>query len=161
MRKTVGITVEGILRKPSGGQVIDFGKSLYYGLSSQSVIVLLSDGIEEETEHFLAGEGLHEHIAVLYPDSIGRVLDGPDARLAQVTNSGKQYGIDIVIDPDPAVAENLILHGISCMLFCHAQYARPEWRPDYEFTPTPWESLQQQIASEAHLKATDSRLEGR
>jgi hypothetical protein len=161
MKQTTAITVEGVLRKPSSGQVIDFGKSLYYGLSLQSVIVLLSDGKKEETEHFLALEGMHEHIAVLYPDSVGRVLDGPDARLAQVVNSGRMYAIDFVVDSDPAVAELLIMNGINCLLFCHAQYARPEWRPGYEFTPTPWESLSQQIATEAHLKATDARLEGR
>lgn len=164
----VAITVEGVLRRMSGGQQIPAGIDLYYGLATRAKLVLLSEDsapdrgslIPTPLEHWLLIEGMKEHSRVLYTDVVGRALEAPAAREMQVNQARNQgYSVDLVIDPDPAVAAHLITLGYNVLLFCHAQYSVPAWRPDYRHAPVPWDVLAQRVDDEALLRATDARKE--
>lgn len=163
----VGITVEGVLRRMSGGQMIVQGIDLYYGLATRRKLVLLTEDADPGKDlgplkYWLQMEGMQEHSRIMYTDAVGRELRPADNRAMQVNlarNGG--YDIDLVIEPDPEVAAHLITLGYNVMLFCHAQYAVPSWRPGYKHTPVPWDILAQQVADEAYLRANDARKDER
>lgn len=158
MRNTVAITVEGVLRTQTGS-TIQHGKDLYYGLASQAVVVLLTDDPIKEVEHWLAIEGMREHTRVYEADVIEQYMDVPEARLHMV-NTARNAGhpISLVVDADPQVCSVLYHNGYTTLLFTHAQYALPQWRPGTVTKPTPWDELSAQIAVEAQRKADDKRL---
>lgn len=156
---SIAIVIEGVLRKVSGGQGIVSGIDLYYGLATRSKLVLVTEDPIPEVTHWLASEGMREHARIGFSDVVGKSLGLPEAResaLNTLSNSGFAP-IELVIEPDPDVAKHLITRGYNVLLFCHAQYAMPSWRPDYDHTPRPWDELAQQIADEAYLRATDTR----
>lgn len=156
---TVAITVEGVLRQPVGGQPIPLGRDLYYGMATRARLVLLSRGNEKrELEHWLTSEGMHEHATVIYTSVPELEHEESESRVLQVTrarNSG--YAVDTVVEADPDVAAALLAAGYDVLMFCHTHYSQPSWRPDYQFRVRPWDSLAEQVAHEAYLRAEEER----
>jgi hypothetical protein len=170
------LTVNGVLRRVSGGAPIPMGFSLYYGLAAQFQLILLANHSAEkdELQHWLELEGLNDHAMIIYPDSVAASTEMPQRRLSQVTFARSQrYELSMTIDPDPAVTRALFENGYTTMTFSHQDYSLPEWRPDYNLTPhsiddngimkdqlaTPWDDLQAQVAHNAYLRAQDKRTE--
>lgn len=165
---SVAFTVEGILRRPVGGQPVPAGIDLYYGMATRSKIVLLTDSPEDRDtttgmtslEWWLRLEGLSAHSQIIYADKVMQHEEPASAREMQLSHArGSGHDITLVFEPDPQVASWLITRGYTTLLFAHAQYAVPSWRPDYEHRPRPWDDLQHQMAYEAYLKASDPRRE--
>jgi hypothetical protein len=170
------LTVNGVLRRVSGGAPIPMGYSLYYGLASQFQLILLANhsSEREQLQHWLELEGLNDHAMIIYPDAVAGSVDMPERRLGQVTYARSQrFDLTMTVDPDPAVTRLLFENGYTVMTFSHQEYSLPEWRPDYDFAPweiddngidkqqlaTPWEQLSTQVAHNAWLREKDKRTE--
>jgi hypothetical protein len=170
------LTVNGVLRRVSGGAPIPTGRALYYSLAAQFQLILLANHKDEkdELQHWLELEGMNEHAIVIYPDAAAAALDMPLRRLSLVTYAHSQrYELTLVIDPDPAVTRLLFENGYTVMTYSHQEYSMPAWRPDYNVAPyeiddagiiknqlaTPWDELASQVAHNAWLRAEDKRTE--
>lgn len=159
---TYAMTVEGVLRKPVGGQPIREGLELYYGLVTRGKLILLTDELtHDELDHWLRIEGLREHSRVIWNSAM--YGQGPGTagirRVCQLNEARRQgHAAELVVEPDPAVAAELIYNGYSTLLFTHANYAVPSWRPDYQPSPTPWSKLSAMIDDNALTRAEDKRL---
>ena len=80
-------------------------------------------------------------------------------RLMQVSQISQEgYAIRLIVEPDPEVAAHLLVNGYNVLNFLHAQYALPEWLPNYTGTVQPWEELSGTVARIAKLRAEDRRV---
>lgn len=142
------IAIEGVLRKTVGGQPIPEGRRLYVSLASTGRIILMEHDIGSN-EEWLELNGCVQHDFLVHgPDTVPLVN-----RLRR-----EGYDVDLVIVPDPEEAQRLIGAGVNTMLFTHAQYSHPDWRPDTARGVQPWDSITQQVAAQARAKAADARL---
>lgn len=156
---SAAITIQGVIQKNVSSAPIPLGIALYHSLAQNFNILLLSDTEQKETDHWLSMEALTRHAAIEYNEGTRKyLLDGP-RRLAQLNSlRSRGYHIDLIIEPSPAVSASLIANGFSTMTFTHAQYAMPQWRPDYEGKPRPWIDFQEEADKLAHLKSIDNRM---
>jgi len=155
------MAVEGILRKPVGGQPIREGIDLYYGLATRAKLLLLTeqrakpDGEDTELANWLMIEGMNEHSQIIYADLIWP----PEDRVLNQVNKARASGHDVslVIESDPAVSAQLLQAGYNVLTFSHTEYAIPIWRPDYRHHASPWDDLVNRVKTEALLRAKDAR----
>jgi hypothetical protein len=158
----VAITVEGVLRKATGGSAVKEGVDLYYGLATRAKLVLLTgERAEGNTlEHWLRGEGMREHVAIMWSDVVLRGQSPGAERLAELARARMSgYVMELVIEPDPAVSRRLIIAGYNTLTFTHARYSVPAWRPDAKVAVRPWDELAAQVERESYLRVNDPRRE--
>lgn len=156
-RSTVVITIPGVMMKLVTAAPIPEGILLYKGLLEVSNVLLVTDDNKETTDHWLRLENLTKHGTVLYGTGFPQEETRRVAQVNQLRSRG--FTIDMVIEPDPAVAANLIRSGFTVCNFLHRAYAFPSWRPDYEGEGRKWEEIERQVAADALMKAQDKRLE--
>lgn len=156
---SVAIAVEGVLQKSTSSAPVPVGIALYHSLKSNFNILLYSDQDRKTLDYWLSLEALREHAAAEYNEN-GRVFQSQvDRKIAQV-NSLRQrgYNIDLVIEPEPVASAWLLKNGYTVLTFTHAQYALPQWRPDYTEHRKPWSDLEEETRKAAELRAVDERL---
>lgn len=160
MKSTAAIVVDGVLRKPVGGTPIPAGVALYHALCAAFNVVLVIDGSaadEEELQHFLDTEMLTTHGLIAY--GIRADLDAPRTRVMQAGRLRQAgYALDLIVEPDPVVSAYLFNAGNNVLHFMHAQYARPDWRPDAESGQRNWADLVREETRAAQLRAEDNRI---
>lgn len=150
---TAVIEIDGVLRKLIGGQLIPEGVRLYHALCSAGGVILLCDQYEnmDNMNDWLTLENFIRHDDVQSYVGIVSKLN---------TLRGQQrHHVDLVVVADPDDANRLIRAGFNTLLFTHAEYAHPSWRPDTATGVLPWESLSKQVADNARMKAMDKRLQ--
>lgn len=157
---TVVMQVEGVLRKPITGAVIDSGRRLYLGLAQFYRVVLVT----EETDHDLINGWLNMHSFTRHDHIVYGDVDVSTARsrwvsIAKMLRHSYGYDVDLCVLPDPAEAARLIEIGFSTMLFTKAAYALPEWRPDHRKGVQPWLDLVGEVQHQQTLRADDRRME--
>lgn len=157
MSATAVIVVEGVLRQQVGDGTIPSGIRLYSGLSQIMKVALISDDDEESVKRWLRLNGLKDH-----PQLVARApMDHPDATVKRLKQLGvlRSFGcnIEFVVEPDPAVATVLLEHGFPVFAALHPQYSRPEFRPDFEGTVVPWDSLVAEVDRQREQRASDER----
>ena len=153
------ITVEGVLQKITTSAYIPLGLQLYHGLAETFNLLLVSDSSKEELDYWLRLENLNKHGAVVYNDEFLQKFSVEERRQKQVVSlRNRGYNIDLVVEPDPAIASRLLFSGFSVLNFLHSAYAIPEWRPDYEEKVVPWNELEERVRQDAILKQKDERL---
>lgn len=149
------ILIEGVLRKEMGGQPIQAGIRLYRSLLATGRVVLLStaesDADQASISDWLELHGCTAHSTVMWGDV------GPRVSLANMLRR-EGYDIELIVDPDPETVMTLIAAGFNTLLFTHAKYSRPDWRPDHAKGIIPWTAITDRVAESARLKAADSRL---
>ena len=157
----VAITVEGVLRKAMGGSPIDLGKILYFGLATRAKLVLLTGEREPGTlEHWLRGEGMKEHVRIIWADVLTEEMSSGGERLHQLAKARQNgYDIQFVIEPDPAVSKRLIVAGYNTLTFTHAQYSVPSWRPDATTKLRSWDELAAEAERDSYLQMNEPRKE--
>lgn len=154
------LTVEGVLRKHVTAASIPVGITLYHGLANTFNVLLVSDLEKAELDRWCALEGLNRHAATEHNEGVISHFDPDFRRLQQVNNlRNRGYHIDMVIEPDPGIAAKLLRHGFNCMVFAHAEYALPQWRPDYEVKPRSWDDIEAYHEEMAKLKAIEMLTE--
>lgn len=160
MTYTVAMAITGVLRNPVGGLPIPEGIALYRALAQSFNLVLLADPDTnpEEFGDFCVTEQLQEHQGpVMYPFHGD---DDQDKRLRQVTSYRHAgYAMGFIVEPDPATCARLLANGYTTLLFTHANYAHPDWRPGARRKPRPWSELEAQVTEQARIRAQDKRME--
>lgn len=146
--KTNLISVSGILRKTVGGAIIPEGFDLYHGMAAMGQLVLVAHGERDgELANWLELHGLIRHSFV---SAAGRLA------ASELRRDG--YDIGMVFVADPAEAIDIIEAGHTAVLFTHARYAQPEWRPDAAKGVRPWAEIVELTTKTAKMKAADQRL---
>lgn len=145
------IAVDGVLRKLVGSSPIPEGIRLYRSLVATGHVILMSaaSGTDrDQVRDWLELHGCTKHDFIEFACS-------PDAA-NHLRRTG--YDIDLVVVPDPVETQFLIASGHTTMLFTHARYAQPSWRPDASTGVQAWATITQQVADLARMKAADERL---
>jgi len=146
------IAVDGVLRKLVGGAPIPEGIRLYRSLrSTGQVILLINEDGHEQVLEWLELHGCIGHGFVARADWNDRV-----GQVNALRREG--YDIDLVVVADPEQAKLLIDSGLNTLLFTHARYTQPSWRPDSPSGVQPWDDITKQVADLARMKAADERL---
>lgn len=156
---TAVIQIEGVLRRPVGGGVIDSGRRLYHGLAGTYRIVLATrDDDREYHGGWLGMEGFSKHDHVVYGDIPVSGTREWWPSLARALKGQYGYDVDVFVIPDPHDAAELIGHGHNVLLFAQASYALPEWRPDATPGVVPWAELTAEVTRQRQLRADDARM---
>ena len=146
------IVVDGVLRKLSGGSPIPEGVRLYQSLVMTGGVILLSEDGTPATTDWLELNGCVQHDFV-------RVTPPGQPMVHRVNVLRREgYPVDLVVVPDPDDARLLIAAGLNTVLFTHAEYAHPDWRPDAPKGVQTWAEIVDYAKSQARAKATDVRL---
>ncbi|MFE2539112.1 hypothetical protein [Actinacidiphila glaucinigra] len=144
--------VEGVLRTPDAEAHYDTGWGLYHALAKNSRLYLLSHTwTEQDNALWLAKRHLSGHLAYLHQPT-----PGPAGRLETLERI-RSWRISLVLEPDPSCAAAELTAGWNTSLFTHAAYTQPQWRPDYNAAPRPWDDLAQAIERQDRLRLTDPR----
>lgn len=146
------LAIDGVLRRLTGGIPIPEGARLYHALAASGRVVLFDDDFDHDrTSAWLELHGFARHDFVDWSNGTTHSI-----RANQLRRNG--YHIDMVVEPDPAQAALLIRAGLNTLLFVHAQYAHPSWRPDDQAGVQAWAEITELTTRQAHLKAVDERL---
>src|SRR6185437_5119177 len=159
---SVVMAVEGVLKKHVTNAPIPVGIALYHGLANTFNVLLVCDISQAELDRWCALEGLNRHAATRVNEGVWEYNTDVTRRLYQVDslrNTG--YNIDLVIEPDPSKSAKMLQAGYTCMTFTHADYALPQWRPDYEHKVKPWDEIAAYQEKMAELRAIDILTEGK
>lgn len=146
------ISIEGVLRDRSGRKIID-GVKLLMALAPHYRVVVASESHDTAAdEMWLRLEGIKGHQEVL--PSVATSYRGNDRLSSQVEHL-RAFGhlVDLIVDVDPGRIAHLMSQGYLCLLFAHPQFARPEFRPDFEREPRPWDDLAAEIEMQHYMKS--------
>ena len=156
-RSSAVITIPGVLQKLVSAAPIQVGTQLYHGLAETFHLLLVTDDDKEKTDYWLQMENLNKHGVVLYGDEKAQ----GSQRIKQInTLRNRGFAIDLVVEPDPSLAAELLRNGYSVCNFLHSSYAYPSWRPDFEGNRREWEKIREQVERDRLLKAADNRING-
>lgn len=159
MKPTAVIQVDGILRKPGYGHVLDTGRRLYHGLAATYNVVLVShESDKAHLKEWLAVEGFDKHAHIEWLPSEGVT---PNYWHETVNRLKARYGypVEYAVITDPRVAARLLGYGYNVLLVANAAYAVPEWHPDTKPGVRAWQELTQEIDRQRQLRAADKRME--
>lgn len=148
------MVVEGILRTPEGEGHYDTGWALYQALAKNSRLYLLSETwTEEQSALWLAKRQLTGHLGYLHqtlPRAAGRL---------EALSRIRSWHIGLVMEPNPAIAAALLRAGWNTAVITHSAYSQPQWRPDYDGTPRPWDLLTEEVERQTALRLTAPRTQ--
>jgi len=156
---SVAMSVEGVLQKYQPTVPIPVGVALYHSLATNFNILLYSEDEKKSLDYWLGIEALTKHAAVEYNEGPKRWEDSHIRKMVQLASlHNRGFHIDLVIDPDPTASVKMIESGYNVMTFTHAQYALPQWRPDYTEQRRPWKDFEDAAIKLAELRALDTRM---
>lgn len=158
---TAVMQVEGVLRKPVTGAVLDSGRRLYHGLAGTFRLVLISVTTSPQSHltPWLGMEGFSKHDHIVYPMSWEQDTRVPLwLNIARTLTHAHGYNVDLTVLPNPGDAAVLLEHGYSTLLFTDAAYSLPEWRPDHSRGVQPWDALVHEITTQRALREADKRM---
>jgi hypothetical protein len=155
--KTIVVTIEGVLRKLTDGSRISEGVNLLVQLTNMHDsqhpynVVFLTHGDAASVEEWLD-----------MCDLSGLVLGAREDRVAQLRRIRHEWGypIELVLEPDPAIAADLMANGYTTLLWLSPGYSHPEWRPDNEYSMRTWDEIKSSRKKDIHRRTTDVRLSG-
>jgi hypothetical protein len=154
----VAMVVDGVLRAPNDNAAIMSGALLYHSLVKSHRLTLIIDSMaKEKVQYWLRMNGFVDHAGEVYYE----VEDPEDTvarRKQQIQKIRQHGGLSFVVESETDVAEMFYGMGIPCMLYVHPKYMKPEHRPGWEATVTPWNSLVDTVRKEREQRAMDVRL---
>ena len=158
MASTVAIVFEGGLKGEVNDSPIRAGVLLYKGAAQAGRVAILVDRTsQEKVEYWLNLQNMHDHSWIILPRA-SDPLDPAQRRLLQVARLRSEgSAVELVLEPNPAVAAALQGSGVATALFMHPATARPEYRPDFEGKNRPWALVEAEI--DRQLLMTDSEPE--
>lgn len=146
--------LDGVLRS-SDGAIIRAGHGLYTGLCEIYRVVILATRDLDET--WLRINGLTAHQFVIYPEP-GDPADEPARRVRQIQRlRSRAEVVELVVDPDPAVAAAVCRVGVPVLHYVDPPYARPEFLPDYTSRIRPWDQMVADLEAVRAARAADTR----
>jgi hypothetical protein len=147
------MVLEGVLRIAGSEAHYETGFALYQALALNSRLYLLShEWTEEQMTPWMRQRGLTGHLAYLHAP-----IAGPEGRLDALRRI-RSWRISLVVEPDPLCASAEFADGWNTLLHTHAAYSRPEWRPDFQGSPRPWDALTREIERQQLMRISDPRF---
>lgn len=136
-------------------KVNEQGRMLLAALAEKfKVVVGLDDQDIERFTMWAQMQGVKGFQEIL-PGRLPLAMRGGDQRLAQIdVLKGRGDAVIFLVDNNPdriAAAMEVGVHGL---LFAHAKFMRPEFRPDFVEKPRPWDDLVAEIHHQAYLEST-------
>lgn len=123
------------------------GFNLYQALVQRyRICVVLDDTDTASAALWLRKEGMRDYVQLHQQRPL-------DDRLAQYRRLQSTGPVELIIDADPDAISGAMGLGITGVLFAHPRVTRPEWRPDYERTPRPWDLLAAQVEEHRLLES--------
>lgn len=150
MAQTAVLAIDDVLCRGEprqGARPIDEGLALYHALKLVYRLALVT---LHDPALFLAGNGFTDHVIVLQ-DGNRR------GQLTVLRNSG--HDVRLYVDADPGMCAYALSVGIACLHFAQPAYLRPEWRPDYQISPRPWDEIDNEVRRQQRLRAKEPSLD--
>lgn len=146
------IAAEGVLRVR--GKTIPEGRRLVSALAQvYRVVIALDDNEVDAFGYWAKMESIKGHTEVL-PGLLPLSMRGGDPRVAQIDFlRGRGEHLALLVDADPTHVQAAFEQGMLGMLFCDPGLMRPEWRPDWDETPTPWADLVAEIERQHYTES--------
>ncbi|MEU0215870.1 hypothetical protein ABZ281_12410 [Streptomyces sp. NPDC006265] len=153
----VVISIDGVLKRSNGDAVIPAGQLLYHGLAETHVVHLVDEpdtfnSSRPLAENWLKRNGFTKHIRVIKPRTSDRY-----GLIGGLKSLRPDLHVDLVVVGDPAVASDLLAAGYTTVLFTHPRYSRPQWKPDWNGEPRPWNDLVAEIEAQDEHYTQDAR----
>ena len=158
MPGTFVIVLDGVLRKVGTDAPNLQGTALYHSLASTSRVAVFCGPDRAKAEWFLRTNGMSKHAHLVPEDeAISPVNSG--RRMGQITYLRSQStNVEFVVEPDPDIAADLLRNGVPTLVYLHPQYTEPAFRPDYDGTPTPWQSLVDEVAHQIDMRTKNPTI---
>lgn len=150
------VAFDGVLR--NGDKSIPEGRRLVACLAEHYRVVIALDNSEVEAFNYWAKmEGIRGHQEVL-PGNLPLALRGQDARVAQIEFlRGRGEHLSLVVDANPDHIAACYRSGMAGLLFTEPGRTRPEWAPDWDEKPTPWDDLVAEIERQHYAQSEADR----
>lgn len=149
---TTVITLDGVLRR-IGNQIEPKGRTLYEVFTASTRTVILGGEDRLGDEWFLRTNGMTGHADLISVDPFSSRDEADRFVRAMDRVRAPGVSVDVVIVPDPEVAEVLFSAGFPVMLYAHPTYTVPSFRPDYKSVATPWDKLTESMEFQRNMKA--------
>lgn len=161
MRRTIVMPVDGILRKPVGGQVNEDGLRLYWALHSEYGVLLVVDGDKDRTLDWLEKEGITGYDdLIVYASLRVNITESFWVNiLRHLRMRGYDLALCVVNDPESAMAA-LDRH-VPVLMYSQPSYGLPEWLPGAGRPSEDWAALSGKVNAERLARMNDKRMEGR
>lgn len=149
---TVLVSYEDILWSPRRNSAITEGENLLRTLLIGKRVVLLTELDRARVEHHMMVSGI-----TMVADIVDKSVEIPDQplRYRQIEIERAKGSVEMVVTPDPAVAEWVVRHGMLALFFAHPSYAEPMRRP--EAKNKSWDDLVQAVEERAVERAKKER----
>jgi hypothetical protein len=159
MKRVVVVPIEGILRKPVGGQVNPDGLYLFRTISAWYRVILTTfDTNRTWVQEWLDKEGIFKYDDILYGDLCINVTQGYWTNIIRILRT-RGYNLDMVMVNGPAEALEVSANGVPVLMYTQPAYGLPEWLPDSGKGTEAWATLVGKIETERSARMTDRRME--
>lgn len=160
------MTVEGVLAHPgpsgrvAAGLPIEEGHRLYYALATQwRVMMITAERDPDPVETWLRREGFRDFAGLA---ALGPQERSDSLKMATLHHIRKQRAhghVGLLVTSSPPAAAASMRMGVPALLFASPTYLRPEFRPDHDRTPRPWDEIQEEVDAQEEMHKRDARLQ--
>lgn len=159
MSRVLVMPIEGILRKPIGGQVNEDGYYLYRTLSSMYRVILISHDTKRRTVDWLEKEGIFRYDDILYPGELAmNLMESEWTNLIRILRT-RGYNISLVVVNGPQDALDVLNASVQVLLYSQPAYGLPEWLPGTKRGAEPWDALVEKVEVNRAARLVDKRME--
>lgn len=148
---TTVIALDGVLRR-TGNQIDPKGRGLYEAFTSTTRTVILGED-RIDAEWFLRTNNMTAHADLIIVDPFSAREKTQQYLRAMDRVRAPGVSVDVVVVPDPEVAEVLFSGGFPVLLYAHPTYTIPSFRPDYKSVAKPWNQLTDAMEFQRTMKA--------
>jgi hypothetical protein len=160
MSRVLVMPIEGILKKPVGGQLNPDGFHLYRTLSSMYRVILVTwETQNNRTKNWLEQENILVYDDVLYMGSMCiNSLESYWENIIRILRM-RGYNISVVVVNGPQEAREVINASVPVLMYTQPAYGLPEWLPGSRRGAEEWDALVDKIETERSARMNDKRME--
>lgn len=148
------MVVEGVLKALIGDAPIPEGVGVYKALAAvEHRLCLVTTFDRAELREWLRHQKLTEHINFNRAHPLDVEEHTLLRTLAEIRHTGR---VDLFIDADPGRTAQAFAAGYSVMPLLVSSFARPQWRPDWDGTPRPWDDMAAEVRRQRELAANQT-----
>lgn len=158
-KRVAVIPIEGILRKPVGGQRNEDGFALYQALTSAYRVILTTfETNNRRVLEWLDKEGIVGYDDILYGDLCILMTEPYWVNMIRIMRQ-RGYNLSLVVVNGPGDARDVLGTGVPALMYSHPAYGLPEWLPESRRGAEAWSSLVDKIESDREARMNDKRME--
>lgn len=153
------VPIEGILRKPVGGQVNEDGFYLFRTISAWYRVILTTyDTNRKRTIEWLEKQGIFRYDDILCGDLCINITESYWTNMIRILRN-RGYNISLVLVNGPSEAQEVLENSVPVLMFSQPAYGLPEWLPDSRRGAEKWDSLVEKVEANRAARLTDKRME--